>query len=64
MYGIVAVLMRSRVQFSMLQIFFILYNNNNSGKQGPLYSEIPTGLLLDLGIRNYLWFGIIPVGIY
>ena len=47
MYNIVAVLLRSRVQFSMLRFFFILYNNNNSDKLDPLYSEIPTGLLLD-----------------
>ena len=27
-------------------LFFILYNNNNSDKLDPLYSEIPTGLLV------------------
>ena len=46
MYNIVAVLLRSRVQFSMLRFFYILYNNNNSDKLDPLYSEIPTGLLV------------------
>ena len=38
-----------KVKSSILDaaLFFILYNNNNSDKLDPLYSEIPTGLLLD-----------------
>ena len=38
-----------KVKSSILDVvlFYILYNNNNSDKLDPLYSEIPTGLLLD-----------------
>jgi hypothetical protein len=51
MFSFVSILLRSRVQFRCSALFFILYNNNNSDKLlvllGSLYSEIPTGLLLD-----------------
>ena len=62
-----------KVKSSILDaaLFLILYNNNNSDKLDPLYSEIPTGLLLDSlywtpvypFLRNPQ-FLVIPVGMY
>ena len=71
MYNLVAVHRKVKSSILNVVVFFILYNDNNSDKLDPLYSEIPTGLLLDSlywtpvypFLRN-LQFLVIPVGIY